>query len=127
MRYSVGLAINEGPPVTVSATCWPAGVEPHFSTYAMSRSFMRDKLLALVLTQNEPLEAAVNAALMRVAEKLFLKEKIANPQNGDPPFRLILPLKYKKHRFKYPHEAVRSHWLITASKRALEEWTTNHG
>jgi len=88
---------------------------------------MRDKLPALVLTQNTHIEAAVDAALMRVTEKLFMKEKILNPVNGDAPLQLLTPLKYPGYTFKYPHEAVRTHWLLTAAKRALTEWMAPHG
>lgn len=127
MIFTVGLSIREGSPTIVSATCWPSGLKPHFSTHAMDRTKMRKKLLALVLTQNTSVESAVNAALIRVAEKLYTKEHVANPLNGDPPIQVITPLRYKNYIFLYPHTPKRSHWLLTTSKRALTEWIQKHG
>lgn len=127
MRFLVGLAIKQDEPVTVAATCWYQRTRPHFSTYAMTLSHMREKLLALVHTVGPDVETTVDAALFRVAEKLYLKEKIANPDNGDPPIRVYVPPGFKDFTFKYPHEVKRNHWLLTGAKRALAEWNEIHG
>ncbi len=123
MRYVVGIRTidkKDGPSIAIALTWFNSA--PPFSVHGMSLKFMRRRLLATVKTQNATAELAINAALQRSAEKLYLKQLIPNPVNGDPAFSIILQPKNQHCEVCYPFKIQKKHWLLTGAKRAYDTW-----
>lgn len=123
MRYVVGIITKEhsnGSSTAVAATWFHT--PPPFRVHGMTLAFMKQNLLAIVKTHTSSPDKAINSALQRTAEKLFIKNLTANPVNGDPALHVIIQPKNERYRICFPYTVQKKHWLLTGAKRALDTW-----
>jgi hypothetical protein len=123
MRYVVGVRTTEhkdGSSTAVAVTWF--NTSPPFSVHGMTLEFMRQRLLAVVRTDSSSPQKAINAALQRTAEKLYVRQLTLNPVNGDPAFSIVIQPKNHKCDIRFPFKTQKKHWLLTGAKRALDAW-----
>ena len=121
MAIYVGVAFKEhDEKVAVAATAWFTNT-PVFNTHGMTLERMRDKLLSIVFVENPNKINAINAAVQRTLEKLFIRRVIPLPQAEGNDITLFIPPRLKKHKFVIPHQIETKHWLIRGAARALAE------
>lgn len=123
MRYVVGVLTtkNDNDTITAIALTWFSHPPP-FSIHGMTLDYMRQRLLAVVRTTNVTTEKAINAALQRTAEKLYIKKRCPNPVNDDPALNVIIQPKDSQYKFCFPVTVQKNHWLLTGAKRAITDW-----
>jgi len=123
MRFTIGIAIKQkldGSYVVCAAT-WFAQ-KPSFKLTDADIAGMKEDLLALVFTEGKKEATTINSAIARSIEQLFIKELIANPENGYPPIVIHAPPQARVISTKYKFTPVRGCWLMNCAKNAIEEY-----
>jgi len=122
MQYAIGIATKllDTGEYAAAAVAYH-NIKPPFSTRGMTIKYMQSHLLSLVNVTNTCEKTAVEAAVQRTFELLFLKKQIANPQNSYPPVQVYTTKKFKTKRLSFRHKTPKTHWLLTGAKRTLEE------
>jgi len=122
MAIYVGMAFKEqNKKVAVAATAWFANT-PVFKTHGMTLDYMRNKLLSVVFVENPNKINAINAAVQRTLEKLYIRRILELPQAEGNDILLFVPPRFKNSVFIVPHKVETKHWLIRGATRALAEW-----
>lgn len=123
MRFIIGIHVKEklDGSIMVCAAAWHAR-KPTFSLANATVSEMKQKLLSLVCTESKKESVAINAAISRCVEQLFIMGYIANPLNDYPPIIVHAPAAARVTQTQYRFTPVRGCWLMNCAKRALEEF-----
>lgn len=122
MRFTIGIATKQKLDGTfmVCASTWFAK-KPKFSLSKANIEEMRKELISLVYVECNREPIAVNTAITRTVEQLFLRGLIANPLNDYPPIIIHAPASTRVVSSQYKFTPAKGCWLINCSKRALEE------
>lgn len=122
MTLMTGIAVNKesSQDIFVSAVTWFRYRDPDFPTRGLTLPYMKKNLPSVVIVRGEDLISTVNTACNRTIEKLLIAKHIY-PQSP-PLVRLIVRAALRKKRFVLPHDVEKSHWLLTAADKAMQEW-----
>lgn len=122
MAIYVGIAVKEHDGIFIAATTAWFSNTPVFGTTGMTLTYMREKLLSVVITENTDKLKAVSAATNRTLEKLFIRRIIPLPRADGSGVILFIPPSLKKQTFPAPTRVETKHWLVRGARRALAEW-----
>lgn len=123
MRFTIGISTKQkldGSYIVCAAT-WFAQ-KPSFKLTDADIDEMKKALLSLVFTENRKESTAINSAIARSVERLFLRELIANPENGYPPIIIHAPSQARVVSTKHKFTPARGCWLMNCAKNAIEEY-----
>lgn len=122
MSLETGIAVSKESPedIFVAAVTWFKLKHPDFPKRGLTLPYMKEHLPSVVIVKGETVKTAVNTACNRTIEKLLIKRHII-PQSP-PLVRLIVRPALRREHFVLPHEVEKTHWLLNASKRALQDW-----
>lgn len=125
MRYliSVCTTTQETGFTKAIAVAWHNRILTQENEARLTSEVIEKYTLVKAITEHQDAETALNAALSRVAEKLFLRGLVPNPVNGAPPFRVIAPPKHSKAKLQYPHETQKTHVTLKGALRLLKGCT----
>jgi hypothetical protein len=123
MRFTIGIATKQkldGSYIVCAAT-WFAQ-KPPFKLTDADIDEMKEELLSLVFTEGKKEAVTINSAIARSIEQLFIKELIANPENGYPPIIIHAPPHARVISTKHKFTPARGCWLMNCAKNAIEEY-----
>ena len=122
MRFTIGVYTKQKLDGTfmVCAATWFAQ-KPDFSLSKADVAQMRKELISLVCVEGKREATAINTAITRTLEQMFLRGLVANPLNDYPPIIIHAPATARVISSQYRCTPVRCCWLMNCSKRALEE------
>lgn len=122
MRFTIGIATKQrlDGSFMVCASTWFSR-KPDFSLSKANIEEMRKTLISFVYVEGKREPIAVNTAITRTVEQLFLRGLIANPLNDYPPIIIHAPASTRVVSSQYKFTPAKGCWLINCSKRALEE------
>jgi hypothetical protein len=123
MRFTIGISTKQkldGSFIVCAAT-WFAQ-KPSFKLTGADINEMKKALLSLVFTESRKESVAINAAIARSVEQLFIRELIANPENGYPPIIIHAPAQARVVSTTYKFTPAKGCWLMNCAKNAIEEY-----
>ena len=122
MSLITGIAVSKESPedIFVSAVTWFKHKDPDFPTRGLTLPYMKRNLPSVVVVRGEVLTTTVNTACNRTVEKLLIARHIY--PNNPPLVSLLVRPSLKRHHFVLPHQAEKTHWLLNAAKKALQDW-----
>jgi len=122
MLIETGIAVTKesNKDIFVAAVSWFQFRSPDFPKKGLTLPYMKENMPAVVIVKGTDLQTTVNTACNRTIEKLLIKRYI-HPESP-PLINLIVKPSLKRKKFVIPHRTTKTHWLLTAAKRALEDW-----
>lgn len=122
MPLETGIAIHkaEKDDIFVAAVTWFKHRIPNFPQRGLTLPYMKENMPSIVVIRGAGVQQAVNTACNRTIEILLVKKHII-PHNP-PLVGLIVRPALRREHFVLPHRVTTTHWLLTAAKRALQDW-----
>ena len=120
LETAIAISKESDNDIFVAAVTWFTQRPPNFPRRGLTLPYMKKNLPSVVIVKGTDVQKTINTACNRTVEKLLIKRCIV-PQNP-PQVSLIVRPSLKRHHYVLPHRIAKTHWLLNAAKRALNDW-----
>jgi hypothetical protein len=115
MHFIIGITIKK-----LSQKFLVCAISQYSNFLQSSSKNLQKQILTTVFTKNKEDHIAINAAIHRTIEKLFLRKLITNPLNNYPPVTVIIPKKYSKKSYVLKTKIKDDYAILDKAKRTLQ-------
>ena len=123
MRYVVGVhtVIKTDDLFAAIAVAWRSNISDIENRARVSSQELSRLVLVQAVTYHSDERDAINSALIRLSEKLYIRGLVANPVHGDPSLHVVTRPKQRNTRLAYPHTVDGETIAVRGASRLLKE------